>query len=395
MTSDHVTTRAVEAPPATSARRRPRYFVLSGDVKAASLQRLRYLQRMDVYHVYQRTRRRMKADDTSSADFAGHNHHAPTPFHVLWHLHRAKPDIVQGPEPFSVLMFPYLLAVYFYLLLHPRVRLVVNSLEPIALEQKYGALVSAVMRLVLRPYFRRAAIIFWFVPGVETNLARAGAPAAKMVQHVYADWGVRLPPETIRPKAPDAGSPLVMLYVGRLVREKGAHIAIEAFRLIRERGIDARLRIVGDGPERGDLERQAADSGFGGDVTLSGLVPQDAMEAVYRSADVFVAPYLRTRLWVPNLDNVYLEAMAAGLPLVVTDTVQNRAVIGDDVGAYATEGDARAFADSLFHLLRDNEERARRARAGRRAVSERYDPDRNAASAERLILQATGFDDAA
>src|SRR6056297_1599472 len=83
------------------ARRKARYFVLSGDVKAASLKRLRYLQSFDVYHVFQRTRRRMKADDTSPEDFEGNHFHAPTPFHVIWHLFRAKPDIVQGPEPFS------------------------------------------------------------------------------------------------------------------------------------------------------------------------------------------------------------------------------------------------------------------------------------------------------
>ena len=389
-------TEQVATGPSAARRERPRYFVLSGDVKAVSLQRLRYFQRLDVYHVYQRTRRRMKADDTSAEDFAGHHFHAPTPFHVLWHLYRAKPDIVQGPEPFSILMFMYLLPIYLYLLLHPRVKLVVNSLEPIPLEQKYTRFVAAPMRWILRGYFHRASIIFWFVPGVEAGYLAAGAPRDRIVQHVYADWGVDL--DVYHPNGEAetqwANRPVV-LFLGRLVPEKGVHHLIAAFERLRDAGHDAQLVIVGDGPERERLQQQARVTPFAADIVFTGLVPQRVVPRFYRAASVMVAPFLSSRLWIAQWDNVFMEAMACGLPIIAADSPQNREVVGRDAGIFVKEGDVDGYAEALVRVVSEPKLQETLSLAARREAEQRFDPARNAASAERLILKATGFDDAA
>lgn len=381
---------------AQRGRERPRYFVLSGDVKAVSLQRLRYFQRLEVYHVYQRTRRRMKADDTSAEDFAGHHYHAPTPFHVLWHLFRAKPDIVQGPEPFSILMFMYLLPIYFYLLLYPSVKLVVNSLEPIPLERKYTSFVATPMRWVLRRYFQRASIIFWFVPGVEAGYHAAGAPRDRIVQHVYADWGVDLDVHHPEGEAETAWADRpVVLFLGRLVPEKGVHHLIEAFERLRAAGHAAQLVIVGDGPERERLQQQAGATDYAADIAFTGLVPQRVVPRYYRAASVMVAPFLSSRLWIAQWDNVFMEAMACGLPIIAADSPQNREVVGTHAGIFVKEGDVDGYAEALTQVLTDETRRQEMSRAARAEAERRFDPDRNAASAERLILRATGFDDAA
>jgi glycosyltransferase involved in cell wall biosynthesis len=100
---------------------------------------------------------------------------------------------------------------------------------------------------------------------------------------------------------------LVLLAVGRLSQEK-AHIdLIQAFTLLRKKGRQARLILVGDGPERSKLE-QAAGPG----VLFTGQVHDTP--SYYAATDVLVLPSL-----TEGSPNVLLEAMAAGVPVVATD----------------------------------------------------------------------------
>jgi glycosyltransferase involved in cell wall biosynthesis len=103
-----------------------------------------------------------------------------------------------------------------------------------------------------------------------------------------------------------------LLYVGRLVRTKGAREAIRAMDQLRD--LPVVLDVVGDGFDRAACEALASELGVADRVVFHGRLARDRVEEFYRLADIFVFPSYRE----PG-GNVVFEAMGSGLPLVVSD----------------------------------------------------------------------------
>jgi glycosyltransferase involved in cell wall biosynthesis len=103
------------------------------------------------------------------------------------------------------------------------------------------------------------------------------------------------------------------LFVGRLVPYKGLDLVLEAMRfspVLRS----CTLHVVGDGPQRAELERQTREWGLQSQVHFAGWVPHQKMAEEFAQAQVFVFPSLRE-----FGGGVVLEAMASGLPSIVVD----------------------------------------------------------------------------
>jgi glycosyltransferase involved in cell wall biosynthesis len=144
----------------------------------------------------------------------------------------------------------------------------------------------------------------------------------------------------------------VLLTVGRLVSVKGHRTLIEAFALLRCDYPRARLIIVGDGPERISLERQAANLNVASAVTFAGTV-YPTREVLAR-ADVFVFPSL-----VEPQGLVVLEAYAAGVPVVASRTGGIPEMLEDGVdGLLANRGDAADLAEVIRRMIDDESLRA-------------------------------------
>lgn len=157
------------------------------------------------------------------------------------------------------------------------------------------------------------------------------------------------------PKGPAAerkAAPLVVC-VGRLSREKGQDLAIDA--LARLRTPDARLRLVGDGPERHALEAQAQRLGLGQRLEFIGHADPSPH---LRAADVVVVP---SRWDAQSL--CLLESMATGQPVVAT-AVAGTEALGEG-GIVVAPEDVDALATAVDDLLGDPDQRRRRGAAGR------------------------------
>jgi phosphatidylinositol alpha-1,6-mannosyltransferase len=129
---------------------------------------------------------------------------------------------------------------------------------------------------------------------------------------------------------------------------------LDAFRLVLNDFPDAQLEIVGDGPEKGQLERLVADLGLVGSVIFFGSLRGDPLSERYRNCDVFAMPSRTLKDDVEGFGTVFLEAGLFGKPSIGTFSGGiPEAVIDGETGILVSEGDVRGLAQALRRLMSD------------------------------------------
>jgi alpha-1,6-mannosyltransferase len=150
---------------------------------------------------------------------------------------------------------------------------------------------------------------------------------------------------------------LLLVHCGRLSVEKHAHRSIDTVAALGHSGVDARLVVVGEGPMRARLERQAARL----PVDFTGYIGcRDTVAAILASADVALAPGPHETFGLAAL-----EALACGTPAVVSRTSALAEILTTDSGA-AADNDPRAIAHAVSSII-SRPEPLRRLHARRRA----------------------------
>jgi glycosyltransferase involved in cell wall biosynthesis len=183
----------------------------------------------------------------------------------------------------------------------------------------------------------------------------------------------------------DGGPGLRIVCVGRLVHLKGQSLLVDAVAELAGRGVDARLELVGDGPKRAELERQAAERGVADRVRLAGSVGQDAIRERYLAADVFCLAS-----FAEGVPVVLMEAMALERPVVTTRIMGIPELVEDGVGGLLVPpGDLPSLVAALERLAGDAELRRRLGRAGREKVLAEYDVNGSAERLQALFAQYT------
>ena len=154
--------------------------------------------------------------------------------------------------------------------------------------------------------------------------------------------------------------------VSSLVAHEGIGTLLEAVKILDDRGVRTRALIVGDGPERTALQRQAAALGI--DAIFTGRVPMSQVREYHAVLDVFVVPRTPDRVCQLVTPLKPVEAMASGLPVVVSAVKALSEIVNDKVtGRLSPPLDAGALADCLQALL-DRPGPARQAGRERQGV---------------------------
>jgi glycosyltransferase involved in cell wall biosynthesis len=159
-----------------------------------------------------------------------------------------------------------------------------------------------------------------------------------------------------------------VIYAGRLSPEKGVDVLIDAWADARRRGVVGTLCLVGDGPERGALERRARDHGVLGAVRFAG--PADDVAPWLAAADAFVLPS-RTE----GLSVALLEAMSSGLAVVATDVGGTRDAAGG-AAVLVPPAEPRALAEALAAVLAEGGPARALGDSARRRVLSRFGIER-------------------
>jgi glycosyltransferase involved in cell wall biosynthesis len=206
---------------------------------------------------------------------------------------------------------------------------------------------------------RAAACVIACNVDVAGDLRRAGAPV-QLIPH-----GVDL--ARFRPTAPPPAEVLTILAVGRLVPKKGFPVLIRAAaRLL----APFRLKIIGEGPERANIEAAIAEHGLGDRVELAGPRTHDDLPAEFAAAHIVVVPSITDATGDRDgLPNVVLEAMSSGRPVVASDVgAVSSAVVDGRTGVLVPPGDAETLAGALEFLADQADMRERLGREARARV---------------------------
>ena len=163
------------------------------------------------------------------------------------------------------------------------------------------------------------------------------------------------------------GEPLV-LYVGRLDREKSVDRVLGAFERVASTIPAARLVLVGQGTEAERLRRTAASLPVAERIRFLGLRPHDSLAECYQAADVFL---FASETETQGL--VLAEAAACGLPAVAVDAPGCDEVVRDGDTGILTKGNSAALAEAVIGLLLDPERRRAMARRAREVAEHLFD----------------------
>lgn len=147
-----------------------------------------------------------------------------------------------------------------------------------------------------------------------------------------------------------------ILTVGRLSYQKSYPVAIEAMRLLRQEGYEARWYVLGDGPERQNLEHQIASAGLEKDFILVGAV--DNPYPYYAQTDIYVHA---TRFEGKSI--AIQEAQILGCPIVASDSSGNREQITEGEDGTLCRLDPESVKAAIADLIQDKEKRLKFGRA--------------------------------
>jgi len=223
------------------------------------------------------------------------------------------------------------------------------------------------VRAILRRFYHRCEVVL--APAESTAMVLR----AQRMNRDIAIWGRGVDREQFNPERRDlewrrsVGVPddeMVIVFLGRIVMEKGLEVFAEAILNLIDRGIRHRVLVIGEGPARPWFEQQLPDAIFVGEQTGPDLARALA------SADVLLNPST-----TEAFGNVTLEAMACGLPVVAAQASGTSNIVRDGWTGRLVDGSApEEFADALAAYAEDPELRRRDGEAGL-AVAKRMDWD--------------------
>jgi glycosyltransferase involved in cell wall biosynthesis len=235
--------------------------------------------------------------------------------------------------------------------------------------------------------------------GIHRDLLELGVSAGKVVRipngvPLAATRELPLERESVRQEFGWSSNTSVVTFVGRLVEEKGVDWLLEVWSRVAARDPNARLLVVGDGPERARLEHRAQTIGVESTVAFAGR--RGDVPRLLAASDLFVLPSRKE-----GNSNALLEAMACGLPVVVANDSLggNRELVNHQDDGFVVElGDTDTFAETVLQLLRDPLLRREIGLRGRKKIEEKCSIESVAGrycALYRDLLRAAGSNGAA
>lgn len=149
----------------------------------------------------------------------------------------------------------------------------------------------------------------------------------------------------------------VLCYPGTLNRHQGLDIAVRAMAIVKDRIPQARLLIIGDGPERENLKQMIRDRKLEDRVELRGLVPIEQVAKIMSQVDLGVVPKRSDSFGNEAFSTKIMEFMAMGVPVLASETRIDRYYFSDEIVQFFKSGDEQDLASRIVELAENTERR--------------------------------------
>ncbi len=209
---------------------------------------------------------------------------------------------------------------------------------------------------------RSADAVVAISAAIRAELEADGYDPARIVDRPN---GVPVPEPAWSPRPAWTDAPRAM-FVGRLAKEKGLDALVEAWPRVRQVHLEARLTLIGEGPERPTLEALVVRHGLGTSVAMPGSMDEPVDQLC--QADLFVLPSHEEGMSI-----ALLEAMGLGIPVVASAIPGNQRLVDDEVhGLLALPGDPSSIAEAILRTWAEPDAARVRAQAARERVRQGY-----------------------
>jgi colanic acid/amylovoran biosynthesis glycosyltransferase len=169
----------------------------------------------------------------------------------------------------------------------------------------------------------------------------------------------------------------------RLSPEKGLTFAIEALKLLLDKGYDLELRLAGGGPSKAQLQALTSQLGVADRVHFLGFLTEDEVISELQTSDLFILPS-----FVEGVPVSAMEAMAIGVPVIATNIAGTSELIEDGkTGILIRPSDSQALAAAVIRMIEDFEFRLRATVLARQKVIDEFDIDKETAKLNQHLIE--------
>jgi glycosyltransferase involved in cell wall biosynthesis len=212
--------------------------------------------------------------------------------------------------------------------------------------EKYDAF-SFFLKLLVRFLWKRSIAVIPNSVGITELAKKTSEKQSMTIIENGVDTRLFCPLQEPKPDVP-----VIFLSTSRLTPRKGIDTLIRAFAdAVKRLDVPMELHIVGEGEQRKTLEQMAQELGIAEQTRFIGRVEHNQLPDVYRSAHVFVLPSKNE-----GMSNSALEALACGLPLIVSGTGGMQELVSNGSnGFFVDPNDTEAFADALLKFATDRD----------------------------------------
>ena len=221
-------------------------------------------------------------------------------------------------------------------------------------------LIYPFLKILIRLVWRKAALVVANSKGLQELALETNKKQPISIIPNGVDT-IRFSPNVTRKGEKEAGTIIITVGATRITPRKGIRFLLEAVYNLRDQYPQVRVEIMGEGSERESLEAWVKEKDMEERIVFVGRIPADHTPGWYRRADIFVLPSANE-----GMSNALLEALATGLPAIVTDTGGSHELVTNQVnGLYIEKESAASIQEALVKLLDDADMRARFGEASR------------------------------
>ena len=324
---------------------------------------LRYLNRYEVMHFY------LKAPygDLKKEDLAGSKKVALRD--LLDEIIKAKPDIIQGTEPFGSRLSLRLSYICLKAKLKTGSKLVAPILENRPIGERFNVLERIILRMFCPKYFRVCDALVALNKGAVVNIKHYFKGANIKTGIIWGVWGVDL--TMFKPIGRRNKNEIV--YIGRIIEDKGLRYLIEGFAKSVKLIPDLKLRIGGSGDLEDELKQYVDTHGLAKNVEFMGYVGNEDIVGVFSRASLCVYPSITMRRWEEQVGTVNFQALACGTPILTTKSGAIPEYIKEGEGAMLVkEKSAEAIAKAIESFFTNSALRVKLLNSARNAARQ-YD----------------------